>query len=69
MNKKEILMKKPLCEDNYIYEDNRQVKVYKPTEQYIFTGNEEIIKDNAGYFALLGTGHKPLSKTINNKYP
>ncbi|SQB57835.1 Domain of uncharacterised function (DUF2479) [Clostridium perfringens] len=68
-DKKEILMKKPLCEDNYIYEDNRQVKVYKPTEQYIFTGNEEIIKDNAGYFALLGTGHKPLSKTINNKYP
>lgn len=67
-DKKEILMKKPLCEDNYIYEDNRQVKVYKPTEQYIFTGNEEIIKDNVGYFALLGTGHKQLSKTINNKY-
>ncbi|NGT52985.1 DUF2479 domain-containing protein, partial [Clostridium perfringens] len=42
-NKKDILIKEPLKEREYIYEDNGQVKVYRPTKQYTFTGNETSI--------------------------
>ncbi|WP_338842776.1 BppU family phage baseplate upper protein [Clostridium perfringens] len=42
-DKKDILIKEPLKEGDYVYEDNDQVKVYRPTKQYTFTGNETII--------------------------
>ncbi|UUR88542.1 BppU family phage baseplate upper protein [Clostridium perfringens] len=42
-NKKDILIKEPLREGDYLYEDNGQVKVYRPTKQYTFTGNETSI--------------------------
>lgn len=42
-DKKDILIKEPLKEREYIYEDNGQVKVYRPTKQYTFTGNETSI--------------------------
>lgn len=43
-DKKDILIKEPLREGDYLYEDNGQVKVYRPTKQYTFTGDEEIAK-------------------------
>ena len=71
--KKDILIKEPLRSigniQDILYEDNGQVKICRDVKQYTFTGDEEIIKDHVGYFTLVGTGHKPLSKTINNKYP
>ena len=42
-DKKDILIKEPLREGDYLYEDNGQVKVYRPTKQYTFTGNETSI--------------------------
>ncbi|MGU8479126.1 hypothetical protein ACV3QH_18065, partial [Clostridium perfringens] len=45
-DKKDILIKEPLrsvgdvCD--VLYEDNGQVKVYRPTKQYTFTGNERM---------------------------
>lgn len=42
-DKKDILIKEPLRENDLLYEDNGQVKVYRPTKQYTFTGNETII--------------------------
>lgn len=45
-NKKNVLIKEPLRSiDNIkdiMYEDNGQVKAYRKTAQYFFTGNEEI---------------------------
>lgn len=45
-DKKDILIKKPLREGDYLYEDNGQVKVYRPTKQYTFTGDENFQKIN-----------------------
>lgn len=45
-DKKDILLKEPLKEGDYIYEDNGQVKVYRPTKQYTFTGDENFQKIN-----------------------
>lgn len=42
VNKKDILIKEPLHEDNFLYEYNGQVKIDKFKGQYIFTGNENI---------------------------
>lgn len=42
-NKKDILIKEPLRESDIMYEDNGKVKVYRPTKQYTFTGNETSI--------------------------
>ncbi|WP_283692690.1 BppU family phage baseplate upper protein [Clostridium perfringens] len=42
-NKKDIFIKEPLRENDVLYEDNGQVKVYRPTKQYTFTGNETSI--------------------------
>ncbi|MDU2048672.1 MAG: BppU family phage baseplate upper protein [Clostridium perfringens] len=39
-NKKYILIKEPLHESNYLYEDNGQVKVYEKKKKYTFTGDE-----------------------------
>lgn len=41
-DKKDILIKEPLREGDYLYEDNGQVKVYRDVKQYIFTGDERI---------------------------
>lgn len=38
--KKDILLSAPLRENDYLYEDNGQVKVYRPAKQYTFTGDE-----------------------------
>ena len=40
--RKDILIKEPLHEDNYLYEDNGQVKVFKKQKQYTFTGDEDM---------------------------
>lgn len=42
-NKKDVLIKEPLRESDIMYEDNGKVKVYRPTKQYTFTGNETSI--------------------------
>ncbi|MDK0934320.1 BppU family phage baseplate upper protein [Clostridium perfringens] len=41
-DKKDILIKEPLHESNYLYEDNGQVKVYEKKKKYTFTGDERI---------------------------
>lgn len=41
-DKKDILIKEPLQEGDYLYEDNGQVKIYRDVEQYTFTGDESI---------------------------
>lgn len=41
--KKDILIKEPLREGDYLYEDNGQVKIYRPTKQYTFTGDENFV--------------------------
>lgn len=40
-DKKDILLKEPLKEDDYLYEDNGQVKVYRDARKYVITGNED----------------------------
>lgn len=40
-NKKDILLKEPLKEGDYVYEDNGQVKVYRDARKYVITGNED----------------------------
>ena len=44
-DKKDILIKEPLREGDYLYEDNGQVKVYRDVKQYTFTGDENISND------------------------
>lgn len=41
-DKKDILIKEPLRENDIMYEDNGQVKVYRDVKQYTFTGDERI---------------------------
>ncbi|MCH1964443.1 DUF2479 domain-containing protein [Clostridium perfringens] len=41
-DRRDILIKEPLHEDDFLYEDNGQVKIDKFKGQYIFTGNENI---------------------------
>ncbi|XZK01458.1 BppU family phage baseplate upper protein [Clostridium perfringens] len=41
-DKKDILIKEPLRENDVLYEDNGQVKVYRDVKQYTFTGDENI---------------------------
>ncbi|EOU1827879.1 BppU family phage baseplate upper protein [Clostridium perfringens] len=45
-NKKDILIKEPLREGDYLYEDNEQVKVDRESGQYTITSNERITKEN-----------------------
>ncbi|WP_415325707.1 BppU family phage baseplate upper protein [Clostridium perfringens] len=54
-DKKDILIKEPLRESDIMYEDNGKVKVYRPTKQYTFTGNENWIKalDNEEEFKTI----------------
>ncbi|MGV1038650.1 BppU family phage baseplate upper protein [Clostridium perfringens] len=40
-DKKDILIKEPLRENDIMYEDNGQVKVYRDVKQYTFTGDEK----------------------------
>ncbi|HBI6896790.1 TPA: hypothetical protein K8N32_000418 [Clostridium perfringens] len=44
-------------------------KAIKKIEKYIVTGDEDWQREtNGNYFFLIGSGHKALSKTLNNKY-
>ncbi|EOU2123919.1 DUF2479 domain-containing protein [Clostridium perfringens] len=43
-DKKELLIKEPLYEDNIIYEDNETIKINRFMKQYTFTGDEEWIE-------------------------
>lgn len=43
-DKKELLIKEPLYEDNIIYEDNEAIKINRFMKQYTFTGDEEWIE-------------------------
>lgn len=45
-DKKDILIKEPLREGDYLYEDNEQVKVDRESGQYTITSNERITKEN-----------------------
>ncbi|MDM0659948.1 DUF2479 domain-containing protein [Clostridium perfringens] len=74
-NKKDILIKEPLREGDYLYEDNEQVKVYRDGGKYVFTGNEnmyieETIAANNIKFVITteGTDIKPAGKVICNKF-
>ncbi|MDM0581906.1 BppU family phage baseplate upper protein [Clostridium perfringens] len=74
-DKKYILIKKPLREGDYLYEDNEQVKVYRDGGKYVFTGNEnmyieETIAANNIKFVITteGTDIKPAGKVICNKF-
>ncbi|WP_346980384.1 BppU family phage baseplate upper protein [Clostridium perfringens] len=40
-DKKDILIKEPLRENDVLYEDNGQVKVYRDAREYTFTGDED----------------------------
>lgn len=40
-DKKDILIKEPLRENDVLYEDNGQVKVYRDARKYVITGNED----------------------------
>ncbi len=73
-NKKDILIKEPLHEGNYLYEDNGQVKVYKEAKKYIFNGDENWSKhSNSGnglFVAIIWDGFSdcsPTSSVICNK--
>lgn len=46
-DKKDILIKEPLREGDYLYEDNGQVKIDRAVRQYTFTGDENITKSKA----------------------
>ncbi|HAT4108330.1 TPA: hypothetical protein I9Z35_002873 [Clostridium perfringens] len=55
-----------------VYDELNDVskKAIKRIEKDIITGNEDFQKaGNANYYFLIGNNHKPLSKTLNNKYP
>lgn len=74
-DKKDILIKEPLREGDYLYEDNEQVKVYRDGGKYVFTGNEnmyieETIAANNIKFVITteGTDIKPAGKVICNKF-
>ncbi|HII4451638.1 TPA: BppU family phage baseplate upper protein [Clostridium perfringens] len=70
-NKKDILIKEPLRENDVLYEDNGQVKVYRDVKQYTFTGDESWIKsglsDNS-YSIFYINGYKPKGKIICNNF-
>ncbi|MBI6069395.1 BppU family phage baseplate upper protein [Clostridium perfringens] len=73
-DKKDILIKEPLHEGNYLYEDNGQVKVYKEAKKYIFNGDENWSKhSNSGnglFVAIIWDGFSdcsPTSSVICNK--
>ncbi|MDG6877294.1 BppU family phage baseplate upper protein [Clostridium perfringens] len=74
-DKKDILIKEPLREGDYLYEDNGQIKVYRDCGKYIFTGDEnmyieETIAANNIKFVITteGTDIKPAGKVICNKF-
>lgn len=74
-DKKDILIKEPLRENDILYEDNEQVKVYRDGGKYVFTGNEnmyieETIAANNIKFVITteGTDIKPAGKVICNKF-
>ncbi|MGU8397535.1 BppU family phage baseplate upper protein [Clostridium perfringens] len=73
-DKKDILIKEPLHEGNYLYEDNGQVKVYKEAKKYIFNGDENWSKhSNSGnglFVAIIWDGFSdcsPTSSVVCNK--
>ncbi|WP_423738795.1 DUF2479 domain-containing protein [Clostridium perfringens] len=70
-DKKDILIKEPLRENDVLYEDNGQVKVYRDVKQYTFTGDESWIKsdlsDNS-YSIFYINGYKPKGKIICNNF-
>lgn len=70
-DKKDILIKEPLRENDIMYEDNGQVKVYRDVKQYTFTGDESWIKsglsDNS-YSIFYINGYKPKGKIICNNF-
>lgn len=70
-NKKDILIKEPLREGDYLYEDNGQVKVYRDVKQYTFTGDENIsirgeVKENTMSFAYAVKNNKSNALLCNN---
>ncbi|MBO3393961.1 BppU family phage baseplate upper protein [Clostridium perfringens] len=70
-DKKDILIKEPLREGDYLYEDNGQVKVYRDVKQYTFTGDENIsirgeVKENTMSFAYAVKNNKSNALLCNN---
>ncbi|MGU8484969.1 BppU family phage baseplate upper protein [Clostridium perfringens] len=70
-DKKDILIKEPLREGDYLYEDNGQVKVYRDVKQYTFTGDENIsirgeVKENTMSFAYVVKNNKSNALLCNN---
>ena len=70
-DKKDILIKEPLREGDYLYEGNGQVKVYRDVKQYTFTGDENIsirgeVKENTMSFAYKVKNNKSNALLCNN---
>ena len=40
IDQRTIQLKEPLCEDDFVYEDNKAIKVFKKSKSYTFTGDE-----------------------------
>ncbi len=72
-NKKDILLTSPLRENDVLYEDNGQVKVYRPSKQYTFTGDENFVfyrqnENLYGVYFNLGDAKKESHTVICNNF-
>ena len=72
-NKKDILIKEPLRENDIMYEDNGQVKVNRYARQYTFTGNESIrtfgLTDETTELGFEFLDFKLGFKPVDNNFP
>lgn len=72
-DKKDILIKEPLRENDIMYEDNGQVKVNRYARQYTFTGNESIrtfgLTDETTELGFEFLDFKLGFKPVDNNFP
>lgn len=72
-DKKDILIKEPLRENDIMYEDNGQVKVNRYARQYTFTGNESIrtfgLTDKTTELGFEFLDFKLGFKPVDNNFP
>lgn len=72
-----ILLKEPLQDNDFLYEDNGQTKVYRTKKQHIFTGNEEWYVDGLTnsygfrrfYTPIIPIDSNPIVRDICDKFP
>ncbi|PWX13632.1 hypothetical protein CYK67_07735 [Clostridium perfringens] len=66
-DKKDILIKEPLKENDIIYEEDGQIKIFRNTKQYTFTGDEENILINMSYSTESMAVFSIVSDVFNDK--